>query len=208
MNLIKRPFRYRYDNAVLYIIGINILVFLLQQFFPYLTSYLALNPVAVLYGKWVWQFVSYMFAHGGISHLVFNMLALFIFGTQVERQIGSKEFILYYMLTGILAGVFSFVVYWLTGAYGVYLLGASGAIFAVQLAYAAFFPTAVVYIWGILPLRAPVMVLGFTALELFSSVFGFRSGVAHLTHLAGFAFGWVYFLARFGTNPWKALTRR
>ena len=61
---------------------------------------------------------------------------------------------------------------------------------------------------GILPLRAPVMVLVFTALELFSSVTGFRAGVAHLTHLAGFAVGWVYFLARFGTNPWKALTRR
>ncbi|GHU97475.1 glpG protein [Spirochaetia bacterium] len=207
MNLIKRPFHYRYDNVVLYIIGINILVFLLQQFFPYLTTYLALNPVLV-YRGWVWQFVSYMFAHGGISHLVFNMLALFIFGTQVERQIGSKEFLLYYVLTGILAGVFSFVVYWVTGAYGVFLLGASGALFAVQLAYAVFFPNAVVYIWGILPLRAPVMVLAFTALEVFFSVTGFRAGVAHLTHLAGFAFGWVYFLARFGTNPWKALTRR
>jgi membrane associated rhomboid family serine protease len=66
----------------------------------------------------------------------------------------------------------------------------------------------VVYIWGILPLRAPVMVLGFTAIELFSSVFGFRSGVAHLTHLAGFAWGWVYFLARFGANPWRSFTRR
>jgi membrane associated rhomboid family serine protease len=145
-----------------------------------------------------------MFAHGGISHLLFNMLALFIFGTQVERRIGSREFLLYYLLTGVLAGVFSFVVYLFTGAFEVHLLGASGAIFAVQLAYAAFYPDSVVYIWGILPLRAPVMVLGFTALELFSSVFGFRNGVAHLTHLAGFAFGWLYFLLRFGINPWRA----
>jgi membrane associated rhomboid family serine protease len=208
MNFLRRPFQYRYDSVVLYLLGINVAVFLVQRFYPRFTSYVAMNPVAVIYYKWLWQFVSYMFAHGGISHLVFNMLALFIFGTQVERQMGSREFLLYYMVTGILAGLFSFVIYWLTGASRVFLLGASGAIFAVQLAYAVFFPNSVIYIWGILPLRAPIMVLGFTALELFSSVFGLRSGVAHLTHLAGFAFGWIYFLARFGSNPWKSLTRR
>ncbi|MDR2404497.1 MAG: rhomboid family intramembrane serine protease [Spirochaetaceae bacterium] len=207
MNPIRRPFRYHYDNVVLYVIGINVVVFVLQQIFPPLSRYLALNPVLV-YNGWVWQFITYMFAHGGISHLVFNMLALFIFGSQVERRMGSGEFLLYYMITGLLAGGFSFLVYLFTGSYGVFLLGASGAIFAVQLAYAAFFPDSVVYIWGILPLRAPIMVLGFTAIELFSSVFGLRSGVAHLTHLAGFAWGWVYFLARFGTNPWRSFTRR
>jgi membrane associated rhomboid family serine protease len=209
MNPLRRPFRYRYDNVTLFLIGINILVFLCQQIFAdrYLSEYLAMIPLAVMSG-WVWQFVTYMFAHGGISHLLFNMLALFIFGTQVERRMGSREFLLYYLITGVLAGVFSFFVYVFTGAYVVRLVGASGAIFAVQLAYAAFFPNAVLYIWGILPLRAPVMVLGFTVLELVSSIFGFRSGVAHFTHLAGFAFGWIYFLARFGINPWKALTGR
>jgi membrane associated rhomboid family serine protease len=209
MNLIKRPFRYRYDNVTLYLIAINILVFLAQQVFAgrYIDYYIAVFPPAILNG-WVWQFVTYMFAHGGISHLLFNMLALFIFGTQVERHLGSKEFLLYYLLTGVLAGVFSFLIYWFTGQFEVLLLGASGAIFAVQLAYAALFPNAVIYIWGILPLRAPVMVLTFTVIELVSSVTGFRSGVAHLTHLAGFGFGWLYFLFRFGINPWKALLRR
>jgi membrane associated rhomboid family serine protease len=206
MNPLRRPFRYRYDNAVLYIIGINILVFVLQQIIPRVSYYAALNPILIVRYRFVWQFFTYMFAHGGISHLVFNMLALFIFGTQVERQMGSREFLLYYLLTGILAGVFSFGIYILTGFYNVFLLGASGALFAVQLAYAVFFPKAVLYIWGILPLRAPVMVLGFTAIEVFSSVFGLRSGVAHLTHLAGFAFGWIYFLARFNMNPWRYFT--
>ena len=150
MNLIKRPFHYRYDNVVLYIIGINILVFLLQQFFPYLTTYLALNPV-LIYRGWLWQFVSYMFAHGGISHLVFNMLALFIFGTQVERQIGSKEFLLYYMLTCILAGVFSFVVYWVTGAYGVFLLGRRGRSSRCSWPMRSFSPTRWCTLWGYCP---------------------------------------------------------
>jgi membrane associated rhomboid family serine protease len=192
---------------VLFIIGINILVFILQQLFYYPTVFLALSPGAALHGA-LWQFVTYMFAHGGINHLLFNMLALFIFGTQVERALGSREFLLYYLLTGMLAGVFSFGVYCLTGAYHVILLGASGAIFAVQMAYAALFPDSVIYIWGILPLRAPVMVLVFTGIELFSSVMSGGSGVAHLTHLAGFGFGWLYFLVRLGKNPWDTLVRR
>jgi membrane associated rhomboid family serine protease len=189
---------------MLFIVGINILIFVMQMINPRITNYLALNPILIRNGFY-WQFLTYMFAHGGVTHILFNMLALFFFGAQVEQRMGSKEFLLYYLLTGVLAGVLSFFIYWFTGAYMVQLMGASGALFAVQLAYATFFPDSKVYIWGILPLRAPVMVLGFTALELFSSVFGFRSGVAHLTHLAGFAFGWLYFLVRFGASPWKYL---
>jgi membrane associated rhomboid family serine protease len=201
MYSLQRTFRYSYHNAVLYLIGINLLVFAAQQLSRPVTYYLALIPGAILSG-WVWQFVTYMFAHGGLTHLLFNMLALFIFGSRVERQIGTKEFLAYYFATGILAGVFSFAVYFLTGT-NVMLLGASGAVFAVQLAYAALFPRSIMYVWGILPLRAPVMVLGFTALELILSITGLQGGVAHLTHLAGFGFGWLYFLIRFGRNPWR-----
>ena len=149
-----------------------------------------------------------MFMHAGIRHILFNMLGLFFFGVHVERQMGTLEFLLYYFVTGTLAGVFSFFLYFLTGAYGVILLGASGALFAVTLAYAVLYPDSIVYIWGIIPLRAPVMVLGFTALEVFFSVTGTNTGVAHFTHLAGFAFGWIYFLVRFAMNPWRRLTRR
>ena len=120
---------------------------------------------------------------------------------------GSREFLLYYLLTGMLAGVFSFLVYLFSGSLMVTLMGASGAIFAVQLAFAAFYPDSIIYLWGILPLRAPVMVLGFTALEVVFMVTGLGGNVAHATHLAGFAFGWIYFIVRFGINPWKALTR-
>jgi len=208
MNFVQKPFRYRYDNAVLILIGLNLLVFLAQNMFPRSTAYLALNPLAVLRAGAYWQFFSYMFAHGGMSHLVLNMLGLFFFGTPVERHMGTKEFLLFYLSTGLLAGIASFGIYLLTGSYGIYLLGASGAIFAVQLAYATFFPDSLIYVWGILPLRAPILVLGYTAIELFSSVFGMRSGVAHLTHLAGFVFAWLYFLIRFRANPWTSLIGR
>lgn len=208
MNIIRKPFRYAYGNAVLVLIGLNLLAFLAQMAIPGMTALLALNPLYVVRGGAVWQFLTYMFAHGSVSHLLVNMLGLFIFGAQVERHIGSKEFVLYYLVTGVLAGAFSFLAYVLTGTWNVRLLGASGALFAVELAYATFFPSAVIYIWGILPLRAPVMVLGYTAFEVVSSVFGLSGGVAHLTHLAGFGFGWLYFLVRLGANPWNSLVGR
>ncbi len=208
MNFLRKPFRYTYANATFIIIGLNLLAFIAQYAFPYATAYLALRPTAVLRAGAVWQFATYMFAHGSLSHLFVNMFGLFVFGTQVERHIGTKEFVLYYLATGILAGVFSFVVYLATGALNVYLLGASGALFAVMLAYATFFPSSVIYLWGILPMRAPVLVLGYTAIEVSSMLFSFNRGVAHLTHLAGFGFAYLYFLVRFGANPWRSFFGR
>ena len=209
MSLLRRPFRYRNDNAVFIIIGINVLVYIaiLNLRRVPIAEYLSLWPPAVIYYKFYWQFVTYMFVHDpqSWSHIIFNMLALFIFGTQVERYMGSREFLLFYFVTGILAGFFSFIVYFFTGNMRVFLLGASGAIYAVQLAYAVLFPRAVIYIWGILPLRAPVMVLAFTAISLVSMITGFGGNVSHLTHLAGFGFGWLYFLVRLGINPWRNL---
>jgi membrane associated rhomboid family serine protease len=209
MSFFRRPFSYRNDGVVFWIIGANILVFMAERLFGQrlLVPYLAMIPVAVTQG-WVWTFITYMFFHDGFSHIFFNMFALFIFGTQVERQMGSREFLLFYVVTGMMAGVFSFVIYMITGAYWVALMGASGAIFAVQLAYAVFFPDSVIYIWGILPIRAPVMVLGFTAVGIIFMVTGWGGNVAHVTHLAGFGFAWLYFLLRLGMNPWRHLTGR
>jgi len=211
MSIIRRPFRYSYNNVVFILIGINILVYLAELFLKSLPVIpgLAMIPAAVLGRGWVWQFLTYMFVHDprSIGHLVFNMLALFVFGRQVEWKMGSREFLLFYLSTGFLAGFFSFLVYIFTGYFWVSLMGASGAIFAVQLAFAALFPSSVIYLWGLLPLRAPVMVLGFTTLELFFMLTGGGGNVAHTTHLAGFAFGWIYFLIRFGINPWRAMRR-
>ena len=203
MKIYRRPFKYNYTSVIYYLIGINVLVFLAQHLFENVTFYLAMYPPLILIG-WVWQFVTYMFVHlpRSISHILFNMLGLFIFGIQVERRMGSREFLLYYFVTGTLAGVISFVVYYYTHSW-VFLMGASGAVFAVELAFATFFPDAMIYIWGIIPVRAPILVLGYTALELFFSITGGQGNVAHLTHLSGFAVGWLYFLIRFRINPWK-----
>ncbi|MDR0601416.1 MAG: rhomboid family intramembrane serine protease [Treponema sp.] len=209
MNVLRKPFRWRNYGAVFWIIGINILVFLggmaMGRGQRFVNFFLGMTPDLVEEG-WIWTFVTYMFVHGGISHILFNMLALFFFGLPVERQMGSPEFILFYFITGILAGFFSFLVYVFMGAGMVTLIGASGAVFAVQLAYAVFFPNSVIYLWGILPIKAPVMVLGFTGLEIFLMITGMGGNVAHMTHLAGFGVAWLYFLIRFGVNPWRRLT--
>lgn len=207
VSILRRPFKYSYFNATLYLIAANILFFALSYIFPPLKAYMALNPVAVLSG-YLWQPITYMFAHADITHLLVNMIGLFFFGTQVERSMGSKEFLLFYFITGILAGVVSFGIFVAMGAWYTMLLGASGAIFAVLLAFAIVNPDAMIYLYGLIPIRAPVMVLGYAGIEIASQLFSFQNSVAHFTHLAGFAWAWIYFLARFGINPAKRLFRR
>ncbi len=105
-SIINRRFRYTYSNAATIIIIVNCLVFLVSYLIsPALTYYLAMVPSAIVYGHYYWQFVTYMFVHGGIWHLFSNMLGLFIFGTAVERSVGTREFVLFYFLTGILSGI-------------------------------------------------------------------------------------------------------
>ncbi|MCK5197636.1 MAG: rhomboid family intramembrane serine protease, partial [Spirochaetales bacterium] len=106
-----------------------------------------------------------------------------------------------------LAGALTFIMYLLTG-YHVVLVGASGAIFAVLFAFAVYFPNAKIYIMGIFPIRAPVLVIGYTVIELFSQVTGGADGVSHLTHLAGFGFAYLYFILRLGINPIDSFKHR
>ena len=206
-SVLRRPFRFKYFSVTLYLIAANVIIFALQYIWPLLTYVLALNPAAVASG-WVWQLFSYMFAHANLTHLIVNMLGLYFFGRPVEHSLGSYEFLLYYLGSGLFAGIASFAIYLLSGAWNTYLLGASGAVFSLLLAFAVLYPRAMVYVYGIIPLRAPVMVIGYTLIEILSSFLGAASSVAHLTHLAGFAAGAVYFPIRLGVNPFKRLSDR
>lgn len=187
-------------NVTLYLIAINLLVFFVNNFFQETVRYLAMNPLLVNNG-FVWTFLTYMFAHGSISHILFNMVGLFIFGTQVEQEMGSWEFLLFYLLTGVLAGVFSYVVYVFSGSHFVFLLGASGALYGVMLAFATYYPNAKIYLLGLIPVRSVILVLLFAGLAVFNQLTGFGGGVAHMTHLAGLLFAFLYFLIRLGINP-------
>lgn len=175
----------------------------MPQIGNYIHYYGAMNPYNFEYNHMYWQVFSYMFIHQDVSHIFFNMIGLLVFGLPLEKAIGSREFTLFYLVTGVLSGLFSFVLYKFTGQYRVFLLGASGAIYAVLFAYAVFFPRSIIYVWGLVPVPAPVMVLIYAIIELGSGFFGARSNVAHYTHLFGFLAAWLYFVIRMGVHPLK-----
>lgn len=204
--IINRKFVYTYNNVTAILVAVNIAVFCLTYFlFPRLTYTFALVPSSVYYGHSYWQFVTYMFTHGSISHLLFNMLSLYIFGTAVERRVGSKEFLLYYILTGTLCGLASYGVYYLANT-NVVLLGASGAIYALLMLFSVLYPRAVIYVFGIIPVPAPVLIILYFVIELFSGMMSF-DGVAHMTHLFGLVFGLLYILIRMRLNPLREWRR-
>lgn len=202
-NILQKPFRYTFQNAALILIAINIGVFVLTEVQPILRSYLSLNVILVMQEKMYWQFFTYMFTHANFSHLLGNMIGLVFFGTAVERAMGSKEFVLLYVLIGVLCGIVSFVVYYFSGMYLSFLLGASGAVYAVLLMYAVLYPNSKIYIWGILPIPAPLLVIIYAGISLYNQLFSVGSGIAHLAHLSGFVFAWLYLMIRMNVNPWK-----
>lgn len=198
----------RYSNATVALIVVNVAVYLIGLLYPRSLLYLALIPRLVVGERWFWQVASYMFVHGGTMHILFNMLALFIFGVPLERRLGSREFLLYYFASGIGAGLATLAVNWYTGMANIPVVGASGAVYGVLLAYATFYPDTRIIIFWLLPVRAPVAVLIFAALALYSELTGTASGVAHLTHLAGLVFGYLYLLVRLRINPLRVFFRR
>lgn len=204
-NPLRKPFKYVDWNCTYIIIGLNILVYLLVKMMPNLYPYLCLNAITVSKMKMFWQFFTYMFMHdqASISHLLFNMLGLFFFGLSVEKIIGSKEFLLLYLTSGIFCGVISFALYYFTKQYYVVLLGASGAVYAILFSFAVLRPRDKIYVWGILPVPAPILIAAYAGIEIGSQLLRPGSGIAHMTHVFGFAYAWLYFVVRIGVNPWK-----
>ena len=165
--------------------------------------YLSLNPILFTDYRMIWQPLTYLFVHADFSHLFFNMFALLVFGMQLEKTIGSKEFLLFYFVSGLISGLLSFGVYKFVGADRVFLMGASGAIYALLFAYAVVFPRNRIYIWGLIPVPAPILVLIYAIIEITSELTGRNGGTAHLAHLFGFFAAFLYFIIRMRINPFK-----
>jgi membrane associated rhomboid family serine protease len=147
-------------------------------------SWFAFAPSAILTRPW--GALTYMFLHGGIWHLLVNMLVLFFFGPPLEAKWGSQQFVKYYLICG-LGGValsFLFAPYW--------IVGASAAIYGLMLAFALNWPNAPIYIWGIFPVKAKWMVAFLFVVGLMSAVGGGDSGIAHFAHLGGIITGFLY----------------
>lgn len=193
------------------LIAANIVVFFIQLSLPWVTNAFAFVPQLILVRPWT--VVTYMFLHGGWLHIGFNMLVLFFFGPRVESRLGSNRFIALYFIAGISGALLSFVL-----APGEAIIGASAAIFGVEMAFAKYWPKELIYIWGVLPIQAIWLVVLTVGYSVWSGMNGSTSGVADFAHLGGIAGGFVYlwwldrhygarkFRAR-ATAPQKPVTR-
>ncbi len=184
------------STALKALIGANVLAFVAQIFFPIVTDALGLRPIFVVRSGWVWQIATYMFLHGGVFHILFNMLALWMFGTELERIWGTRYFLKFYFVTGIGAGALTVLFSLLPFAFARQLfysniIGASGAIFGVLLAYGLTFPDRPIYMYFVFPIPAKVFVAIMGAIALLSSL-GEAGGVASATHLFGLLVGYVF----------------
>jgi len=165
-------------------------VFLLQMIVSrWINLYLGLVPLLVWEKYYVWQLVTYIFLHGGITHLLFNFLALWMFGGELENYWGSKKFLRYFLFCGIGAGVCTVL---FSPYQFIPVIGASGSIYGLLLAFGWLFPNRPIYIYFLFPIPAKYMVIIFGLIELFSSAEGTGGGIAHLTHLGGILFGLLY----------------
>jgi len=162
-----------------------------------LLAYLKLYPRMVVGYLAVWQLVTYMFLHAGLWHLFFNMVALWMFGAELERTWGTRRFLQFYFLGGIGAGVCVVLADLLTGAPNIPTIGASGAIFGVLLAYGMLFPDSLIWIWFLFPVKAKWFVLGLGVINFLYLVKSPGSGVSHVAHLGGMLIGYLYLRSRY-----------
>ena len=186
-------FTYRpalFTSAIKILVSINIGIFLLQTlsrvenlFFPLF----GLVPKLVWSEAMIWQPFTYLFFHGGVWHVLINMFVLWMFGSELERLWGKKEFLKFYFFTGIGSGIAT-MVFNLHSTIPV--VGASGAVYGVLLAYGVTYPNRVVYLYGIIPIKSIWFVFGI-GLIAFTSSFNNLSQVSHITHISGMIIGYI-----------------
>jgi membrane associated rhomboid family serine protease len=179
------------------LIAANVAVFVIGWFAPQILLWLGLRPADVIGQQRVWQLFTYMFVHGGIGHILFNMLALWMFGVELERMWGTRFFLKYYFACGLGGAAATMILPFLPlpifdSMYTALTIGASGAVYGVLLAYGLYFPNRPIYIYFVFPVPAKYFVMIMGAISLLMSAGGTGDGVAHTAHLAGLIVGYIY----------------
>ncbi len=167
----------------------NIAGFLAGIIVPDLHHLFGLVPQQALSQRWLWQPLTYLFLHGNIWHLVFNLFALWMFGMPVESQWGERDFLKYYFLCGLGAAAAHLA---LSPHSMVPVIGASGAVYGLLVAFAMLYPDAVIYLYFLIPIKAGHMAILFGAIEFFSGATGATPGIARFAHLGGMLTGYFY----------------
>jgi membrane associated rhomboid family serine protease len=192
------------STALKALIAANVVMFVATAFMPALVLQLGLVPIDVVEHLRAWRLVTYMFLHGGIFHIAFNMLALWMFGAELERTWGTRYFLKFYFVTGVgaaaLTVLFSLLPFEFTQSlYRSNVIGASGAIYGLLLAYALYFPDRPIYMYFVFPIPAKIFVAIMGGIALLASL-GDSGGVANITHLGGLIVAYL-FLKSAGMHP-------
>ncbi len=194
-------------NGIVYLVANLILANLTVNGIPaevIITRYFALIPlggftmgltsagellVAVFYP---WQLITYQFLHGSFTHILFNMLMLWMFGMEIENLWGSRKFLLFYLLCGVGGAVLQLLAQYILGVPGAPTVGASGAIFGVMVAFAMMFPDRYIFIYFLIPVKAKYLIAFMVIIEFLSA--GQASIVAHIVHLGGAIVGFLFII--------------
>jgi len=179
-----------FTDAIKILVSVNFGIFLLQTvarteglFFPLF----GLVPKLVWSEFMIWQPFTYLFFHGGIWHVLINMFVLWMFGSELERIWGKGHFLKFYFVTGVGAGLVT-MIFGLNSMTPI--VGASGAVYGVLLAYGLTYPNRTVYLYGIIPIKSLWFVIGIGVIAFMSS-FDNVSQISHLTHLSGMMIGYL-----------------
>ena len=183
--------------AVKWLIIANVVMFVATWFLEDpIFYYLGLSPKAVVERQWVWQLATYLFLHGGPVHILFNMLGIWMFGVELERLWGTRQFLKYYAITGIGAGLTVLLVgLVMGGGSATYIgttIGASGALYGLLLAFALYYPERPLLMFLLFPIPAKYFVMIVGAMAFFSSP---TSRVSEAAHLGGLVIGYLYLRA-------------
>ena len=152
-----------------------------------------------------WQLLTSIFMHGSVMHIFFNMYALYLFGKPLEERWGKIKFLSFYLATGILANLASVVFYIFLNKSVPPMVGASGAIFGVLLAFGGYYPDLILLLFFIIPMKTKWAILAFAVLSIFFQITGTFGGIAHITHLFGIIFGYLILLIFFRFNAVKEM---
>lgn len=184
-----RAFFPRITPAVKYLIIINVGISVFELLFglKWITVF-GLTPADFWRGH-IWQVITYMFLHGGIFHLLFNMFVLWMFGSTLESIWGLRRFLTFYFICGTGAGLLNAVV---TPGSQIPMVGSSGAIYGLLMAFGILFPNQLIYVWGIFPVKVKHFVIIIGVIEFLLAMSATQSGIAHFAHLGGMFFGLVY----------------
>lgn len=187
---------------VIFTSAVFVLTYLPAQLFGWGWPFLVfgLRPYAVTHQLFLWQLVTYLFLHGGFFHILFNLFALWMFGSDLERLWGGRQFLFYFFLCGVGAACFDVLVQ--PSSLSI-TIGNSGAIYGILLAFGLLFPDRPILLWFVIPIKAKWFVLAMGVIEFVSELSRSGPGISHLAHLGGMLVGFLYLRGGVLSGRWR-----